>query len=157
MSLIEQIKTRNYTDLINEGARVSLVGSVASGTDTIICPMPADRFMIITGYNLSTDSLTPILASIGLKHGSDPTIEFCRAYVGGGAMLSRDLSFGNWIYGNLGYNIVISAAGNIIYTIDGRLCAGLVPLGYIQQIGSKEHANPYFGPPSGKDRGQSEL
>jgi hypothetical protein len=157
MSLIQQIKSKAFTDLINEGARLALTGTLGSGTDQVIYSMPASRFFIVAGYSISSGSVTSVEVRLAIKKGTDPAMEFFRGHVGAGMPISRDLSFGNMLYGDLGYSLVASSDGTFSYTIDGRLSSGLTPLGYIQQIGSKEHNNPYFGPESGKDRGQMEL
>lgn len=157
MSLIQQIKSKALTDLINEGARVSLTGTLGAGTDQVIYPMPADRFFIVAGYSISSGSATAVEVRLALKKGTDPAMEFFRGHVGAGMSISRDLPFGNMLYGDLEYSLVATSDGVFSYTIDGRLSSGLTPLNYIQQIGSKEHFNPYFGPESGKDRGQMEL
>lgn len=157
MSLIQQIKSKAFTDLINEGARVALTGTLGSGNDQSIHSVPSDRFFIVAGYCISSNSATAVEVKLAFKKGSDPAIEFFRGYVGTGTSIVRDLPFGNMLYGDLGYSLVASSSGTFSYTIDGRLSSGLAPLNYIQQIGSKEHSNPYFGPESGKARGQMEL
>jgi hypothetical protein len=156
MSLIQQIKTRTLQDLINEGARCHIPGTVATGTNQVILNIPSDRYIIITGYHFSSDSATPILVSLGLKNGG-ATTEIFRAYVGNGMTVDKVLSFTDWIYGDLDYDVVLSTAGSVAYTITGKISSSPVPLGYIEQIGCQNHANPYFGPVSGDARGQSEF
>jgi hypothetical protein len=156
MSLIQQIKSRTLQDLINEGARCHLTGPLAAGSDQVVVNVPADRFFVITGYHFSSDSATPILVSLGLK-SSGATTEVFRGYVGNGMVVDKVLSFMDWVYGDLDYDVVVSFYGTVAYTISGRISSSPVPLGYIEQIGTKNHANPYFGLPSGDARGQSEF
>lgn len=158
MSLIQNIKTRRHDDLINEGSRITLTGTLTSGTDHVVLSSSSSRFVIVTGYHLSTNASGSILVSIGLKTGSDPTTDIFQGYIGNSVVGSRTLSFGDWIYGDLEYDLVITVPSDTVaYTIDGRVSSSPAALGYIQQIGSQEHANPYFGLESGAARGQMEF
>lgn len=164
MSLIQSIKSRRLDDLINEGARVTVTGTATpSGTSTILALLdPPDvgeegQSVIITGYQLSSTSGTPLLVSLGLDDGTAVT-DFFTGYVGGGQVIDHSYPLGAWVFSGLGDNIVITAAsGTFAYTIDGRITRGINPLGYIERIGTKNHSNPVFPDESGRARGQSEF
>lgn len=161
MSLISRIRTRTLQDLINEGTRVTVTG-VASGvtSEEVILSIPEDRVAIITGYHLSSDSSTPELVHLGLKGGTPEVVnEFFVGYVSDKTSVNHSYELGDWRYGELGHDVIISVDGaiDVAYTIDIRTISELVPKGYIEQIGNKNHSNPFFGLESGRDRGQSEF
>ena len=165
MSLIQNIKSRRLDDLINEGARVTFTGTATPGGSIITLitlTTPPDigeegQSFILTGYQVSSDSGTPLLVTMGFDDGTAIN-NFFTGYIGGGQTAEISYALGDWTFGELGDNIVIEAAsGTFAYTIDGRITRGISPLGYIQQIGSKEHENPVFAPEKGRARGQSEF
>jgi len=165
MSLIQGIKSRRFDDLINEGARVAITGTAAlSGSSVTLLSLldPPDtgeegQSFILTGYQLSSDEGSPIEVALGFDDGTTVT-DFFTGFVGGGQVIDHALTLGDWIFSDLGDDIVITAgSGTFAFTIDGRIIRGIKPLGYIQQIGSKEHANPVFPPDNGRLRGQSEF
>jgi hypothetical protein len=156
MSLIQKITSRTFGDLINEGARAHYTGTLSSGADQVIIGVPATRIFVVTSYHFSSPSASAFLVSLGLNDGLTTTDIF-QGYVGAGQVLDRVLSMADWVYGDLGCNVVVSTAGDVAYTISGRINMQLTPLGYIEQIGTKNHANPVFPPESGSARGLSEF
>jgi hypothetical protein len=163
MSLIQRISSRRLEDTINEGSRVVVTGTVAGGaTDSILLNVADDRYIVVTGLHLSTNSATttPVLVSLGLRSGSNPTITFFNGFLSPSSPVTIVYALGNWRYGDLGYDLVITVGtttNTIAYTIDMRQGASPTPLGYIEQIGAKTHANPVFPDESGLARGQSEA
>ena len=159
MSLISTIKSRTLGDLINEGQRVSLTGTVSAGADQVALAIPDTRAFVITGVVLSTDNAAANLVAVGFKKGADPTLSAVGGYITSNSMLSKTYAVGDWRYGDLGYSVVISAdKANVAYTIDGRIISSPAPLGYIQHEGAKAHCFAVtFGPESGKARGQTEV
>jgi hypothetical protein len=161
MSLISRINYRKLEDLANTGFKASLTGSFAGAvTDHIIVtpdltnrdiftvngadtPIPPEeKFFIVTGYRISTDSATPIEVKLGFKHGADPTVVFFDGFIGGTAgSVDRILVLGDWVFGAQAYDLVITTgAGNFAFTVTGRVCYEKVPLGFVQHGGSAEHS-----------------
>jgi hypothetical protein len=161
MSLIETVGVRNFSDIINEGSRATYTGTITGPkTDEIVTPVPDDRFLIVVSYIFTSPTVAPDLVSFGLRGGVPAsTMDLFEGYVGSGNQVHHHYSPGDWRYGELGWDLVMSvpAGLDVAYTFNCRISSSPEPLGYIQQIGSKEHANPYFGPESGRERGQSEL
>lgn len=165
MSLIQSIKTRRFDDLINEGVRTTLTGTFSgTGSEVTLQELqtPASegeegQSFILTGYQFSSDAGSPVLVTLGFNDGSTTTDVF-NGYVGGGQTIDHTYSLGDWIFSDLGDNIVAQApSGTIAYTIEGRFIRGIKPLGYIERIGTPNHSNPVFPPDSGLARGQSEF
>jgi hypothetical protein len=159
MSLISTIKSRILGDLINEGQRVSLTGTVSAGADQVVFVAPANRAFVITGVVLSTDNAAANLVAVGFKKGAEASLSVVGGYITSGSMLNKTYAIGDWRYGDLNYNVVISAdKSNVSYTIDGRVISSPAPLGYVQHEGAKAHCfAATFGPESGKARGQTEV
>lgn len=159
MSLIQTIKTKVPADLLNGGAVGVYTGQLTSGTDVIIATLPVERQFAVMTFLLT--SATNVECRLGFKTGSSGTIEFFRGFVGpsGTPMI---LPMESWIWSDLSatgsqVSLVCTVAGTIDYTILTKIFSSKIPLNYIEEIGVKAHANPYFGLPSGKDRGQSEF
>ena len=159
MSLIQTISARREEDLLNEGARVVIDGTVSGAVSgEILLSIPENRFFIVTGYHLSSSSGSSIAVNLSLTNGSD-TFSFFTGFLSTTQTASRVLGYGDWIYGALDQDLVmdIDSAGDVSFTIDGRVSSSPTPLGYIEQIGVKTHSNPVFPPDSGLARGQSEF
>lgn len=161
MSLIQNIKARRIEDFFTEGSLVTLTGTVSAGsTDEVILSVPDNRFVIVTAYQFSTDNGSAELMSFGLRGGTPPsTLDLFTGFVGGGQTFDHNFGFADWRFGDLGYDVVVTNTGasSVAYTVDLRISSSPEPLGYIERIGTKNHANPFFGLESGADRGQSEF
>lgn len=158
MSLSQKIVSRSYQDIINEGLKTTVTGTKAGAvTNSSILDLPDNRFFILTGYNLSTDSATAILVSILFKKDA-VTAELFKGYIALGSGVNHVYVPGDWRYGDLGYDLVITTSGgNVAYTVDGRISSSPTPLGYIEHDGSPAHTQPWFPDPAGANRGQSEF
>lgn len=163
MSLINKITSRRLDDLLNDGARLSLTGTLAGGTtDGVILSVPDNRYLMIAGFHLSSNnsSADPVLVSLGLKLGTVATQTFFQGYVGPSSPVSMIYVLGDWRFGDLGYDLVATTGvtiNTLAFTVFARQCFSPTPLGYIEQIGAPTHANPVFPEDSGLARGQSEL
>ena len=158
MSLISTIKSRTLGDLINEGLRISLTGIVSAGTDKVIWASTADRAFVITGITLSTDNSAANTVAVGFKKGAAATAYVAAGYITSGSMFDKTYAVGDWRYGDLNYDIVLSATlSNVAYTIDGRIISTPAPLGYVEHEGAIGHVfAAFFAPQSGSNRGQTE-
>ncbi len=161
MSLINIITYRKLEDLANEGYRLTLTGSLAgavvdsiivtpdvqvrdiSTTNGTLVALPAtEKYLMITGFRLSTDSATPAEVSLGFKKGATATNTFFRGYIGGTAgSVDKCLPLGDWKFGDLEHLLVatVPAGTTVSYTIDARISYSKKPLGFIQQLGNKGH------------------
>jgi len=158
MSLISSIKTRRVEDIMNQGYRASLTGTVATVTDNVILSGVADRAFVCMSFILTTDSASNISVSLGYRTGSTTTKFFEGYLTAAGGPLSFTYGMGDEKYSELGHSLVITtSAGNVKYSINGRVISEKVPLGYIEHLGAPAHnTSPYFPAESGRDRGQSE-
>jgi hypothetical protein len=155
MSAINKIKARRLDDLINEGFKTILTGSVGAVTDTILIAIPTNRAVIVTGFTLSTNNSSAVLASLGLKIGSGTTTNIFQAYLKDVSPITKTYSLGDWIYGDLSQSLVITtSAGTVAYSVDVRIIMSPTPLGYVEHDGAVGHSAPWFPPASGLDRGQ---
>lgn len=164
MSLISSIKTKRLEDFMNGGSKMVLTGTVSGVVaDSAILALPHERIMFVSSYVLTSNNATPILVSLGFKAGAGATLEFFRGYVSSTASVSVVLDPHDWVYGPLSTTttqvslVITTSAGNVVYTIGGKVFAEKNPLGYIEQIGAQTHANPYFNVESGYYRAQSEF
>jgi len=134
MSLIYSIKTRQMSDLINQGVRLALNGTVASAvTDGVIMAGANERNIVVTGWSLSSKSSTDVLVSLGFKVAGQDTGNFLSCYVRSGSPIAQIYQIGDERYGASAACLVITTDGNdVAYTVDGRLLADKVGLGYIQ-------------------------
>jgi hypothetical protein len=175
MSLINILTYRKLEDLSNDGYRLALTGLIAGAvTDSIIVTpdvqvrdintptgslvtLPAaEKYLMITGYRLSTDSVAPVEVSLGFKKGVDATNTFFQGFIGGAAgSVERCLPLGDWKFGDLEHLLVITAGAiNVSYTIDARVSYSKVPKNFIQQLGNLEHDSlAHFPPESSLNRG----
>lgn len=145
MSLIYTITSRSMQDLINEGDKLVMTGTFGSGTDQIIQAAAADRAFIVTGFSLTTNNGTPFLVSLGFKQGSTSTQVFHQSYVGSSMPIVRDYALGAWVNGGLGYNLVLTSAGTVYYTINMRSTAIKAGINYVESdTGATGHAGPYY-------------
>lgn len=159
MSLIATIKTKVPQDLLNGGAVGIYTGQASSATNQVIATLADERQFAVSGFMLT--SATSIEARLAFRVGSTNT-EFFRGFCGpSGAHVILPIEA--WIWSDLSLTaspislVITTAAGVVDYTVMTKIFASKTPLGYIQQIGTQEHANPYFGPESGLARGQSEF
>ena len=145
-------------DLINEGFKMTVAGSTNSGTDLVLLPVDNTRGIIVTGAYLSSDNATTQLVTLGFKTGSNATITFFEAYINSSNPASFAWPLGDFRYGDLNYNLVMTCAQNhVAYSVFCRSYNSPMPLGYIEQLGAKAHHSPIFPPVSGTDRGESEF
>jgi hypothetical protein len=158
MSLSQKITSRSYQDLINEGLKTTITGTKSGAvTNSVLLDMPSNRFFILTGYSVSTDSAAAILVSLSLKKDAI-VVELFTGYIALGSGIVIAYSPGDWRYGDLDYDLVITTSGgNVAYTVDGRISSSPTPLGYIEHDGSPAHTQPWFPDAGGKNRGQSEF
>ena len=135
MSLIYTIKTRRFEDILNQGARIALTGIVpALITDGVIQPGGVERNIVVTGWALSSSSNTDVLVSLGFKVSGKPTVAFASAYVKSGSSMTMIYPLGDERYGDSAGSLVITTNGGpVVYTINGRIIAEKVGLGYIQR------------------------
>jgi hypothetical protein len=158
MSTISKIKARRLDDLVNEGYSTTLVGTVGTVTDSTLIGIPSNRAVVVTGFTLSTNNAGPILVSLGLKNGSNPTTTIFQMYMGSASPAEKTYSIGDWKYGELADSLVITSAGSTVaYSIDIRIISSPVALGYVEHDGATGHSAPWFPPASGLARGQSEV
>lgn len=161
MSLIQTIKSRPQTDLINEGSKVAFTGTVTNGvTDSVIWQCPSDRSLILCGITVSTSASTSIQVSIGWKTGSDATTYFFTGFVVAGGPITITPQLGDWYRSDLGQKLVITTSGTGVtaYSLDCRMTSSPAAVNYVSHEGSVDHAGrPVFPPPSGKTRGQMEI
>lgn len=156
MSLISRITARIGSDLLNEGLRVSLTGSVSAGSgNTTILSVAADRAFIVTGFYVSTDSTTAVPVSLSLGSNS-----FFSGYIAAGSGANVIFSSDDWRFGSLDEDVVINSAsgsGTILYSVYGRLTSFPEALGYIERDANSTHQAPRFSDESGLARGQYEF
>lgn len=159
MSLIFQIKSRRAEDLVNEGFRASLTGELNAGVDQVVLSCPSDRLFAVAAVVISTNDDTPGLVQVGFKSGVLATSEFIRVFLAAdGDVLEHSYAVGDWRYGALGHNLVITTAVHIAYTIDCRIISEPAALGYIAREGAIGHSHGAVYPSeSGRERGQSEF
>ena len=143
MSLIHTIQTRSMQDLINEGEKLVLTGSVGAGADQVIRVAGTDRAFIITGFSLTTDA-GPFLAGLGFKKDPGATMYFYEGFIGPTAPMIRDYALGAWVNGGLGYSLVITTLGTTYYTINLRSTAIKAGIGYAEYDGAAGHSAPWF-------------
>ncbi len=149
MSLIQRIVTRRLDDIINQGYRFALTGSVAQVTDTAIQAGASERTIVTTGFVISTTSVTDVLVSLGYKTGLSATVNFFQGYIRAAGPISFAYALGDERYSLPGDALVIttSAAGPVIYTMNGRIVGEKVALGYIEHAGAPAHSgSPGFPP-----------
>jgi hypothetical protein len=149
MSLVQRITTRRLDDIINQGYRFALTGSVGTVTDTAIQTGAIERTIVTTGFVLSTTSATDVLVSLGYKAGVSATVTFFQGYVRAGGPIIFVYSLGDERYSIPGDALVITtnAAGPVVYTINGRIVGEKVALGYIEHAGAPAHSgSPGFPP-----------
>lgn len=158
MSLVTSIKTKQLSDIINQGLRLSLTGSIGSVTDGVIQTGGAERAFVVTGITLSTDSATSILVSLGFK-GDGATAVFFSAYVIKGGSITVQYPIGDEKYSDIAQSLVVTtnAAGPVVYSIDARLISEKTPLGYIQYPGCQDHHSPWFPSTNADERGVSRF
>jgi len=144
MSLIYTIMTRSMQDLINEGDKLVLTGTFGAGTDHVIQAAAADRAFIITGFSLTTNNGTPFLASLGFKLGTTSTQVFHNGYIGSSMPIIRDYALGAWVNGGIGYNLVLTTAGTVYYTINMRSTAIKAGINYVEQDNATGHGGAWF-------------
>lgn len=160
MSLIFSIKSRKFEDLLNDGAKVTITGTISGNvTDQIVFACGA-RALTVTGIALSLNNATPALVSLGFKKGAESTLVFFNGYVGANGPVVVQIPLGSWYYGDLEYNVVVttsSNAGNLAFSIDMRTGGTPTPLGYIEQIGVKSHTSPRFPDENAVNRGVSQV
>jgi hypothetical protein len=161
MSLMQSIKTRRLEDLINEGQRVFLTNtfSGADVTNFVLETLPVERALVITSICLTCDQAIGPYISLSWRKGSAPAIPF---FVATMAQFPLPIVYppGQWIYGDLNYDLVITTfglTGNLCCTINGRFIAEKAPLNYTEHDGASGHAAPWFPDPNGRLRGQSEV
>jgi len=161
MSLIQRVTARNQIDLINEGLQYSATG-VTGGmvTNMVVVPISTDRAPIVMGFTL-TSAAGPTLVSIGFKKGSDSTIIFFEGHVASAGPVTVSYGPTGWYRGDLGYNVVLTSAGNIAYSIDAKVTSFPAALGYVEHEGGQSPSGhmgrAWLPPQSGLDRGQSEV
>jgi len=133
MSLIYNIKTRRFEDLINQGLRLALTDSTSNAVvDGVVMAGGQERNFVITGWVLSTNSATDIKVTLGFKVAGQSTSTFATAYIKSGSSISMDYQLGDERYSDSAASIVITADGGpVAYTINGRLLADKVGIGYI--------------------------
>lgn len=149
MSLIQRITTRRLEDIINQGYRFGLTGSVGTVTDSAIQAGISERTIVTTGFVLSTTSATDVIVSLGYKNGVAATVNFFQGYIRAGGPIVFTYGIGDERYSAPGESLVIttSAAGATIYTINGRIIGEKVALGYIEHLGASAHSgSPGFPP-----------
>jgi len=158
MSLIQRINYHKLEDTLNEGFKLSLAGTYnVDVTDSVIRAVSGEQAVMVSAISLSSNSDTPCLVSLGLKKGVDATVEFFRAYVSKSGPIMRSPVAGDWYRGTNSYNLVITvsglAGGILAVSIDARLTSDKEPLGYIEQIGTPNHASPRFADENAVNRG----
>ena len=146
LSLIQRIATRRLEDVIYQGYRFGLTGSIAQLTDSIIQAGATDRTIVITSFVLSSTSATDVLVNLGFKTGVNPTVIFFQSYVKSGAPVTLAYTLGDEKYSIPGDGLVMttSASGPTSYTINGRIVGEKVSLGYIQIEGAGHSGAPGF-------------
>jgi len=154
MSLIQKIKSRRVDDLINEGYRTVLTGTLGAGNDQPVMGIPNTKAVIITGYVLSAHMGTP-LVTMTLKSPTQTNVMFL-GYVSATAPINKTYSAADWIYGELYQSLLISTTAAVTYTIDVRVISPSIPIGYIEGDGAKGHTAPHFADENGRKRGQTD-
>lgn len=146
MSLIQKITTRRFEDVINQGYRFGLTGSVASVTDTAVQAGATDRSIVVTSFIISTTSATDVLVSLGFKDGVLTTRTFFSGYVKTGSPIVFGYGIGDERYSNPTEALVITtnAAGPTVYTVNGRIIGEKIALGYIQIEGAGHSGAPGY-------------
>ena len=145
MSLIYTIMSRSMQDMLNEGDKLVLTGNFLTGTDMVVHAAAADRAFIITGFSLTTSTATPFLVSLGFKSGTTSTQVFHQSWVSASMPIVRDYSFGAWVNGGIGYDLVLTTTGFVYYTINMRSTAIKAGINYVESdTGSLGHAGPYY-------------
>jgi hypothetical protein len=147
MSLIQRITARSFQDVINQGFRFSLTGSVGTVTDTVIQAAAAERTIVVTGIIVSTSSAIDVNVTIGFK-GTGASVPFFSGYIKTGSSISYPYPMGDERYSNVGDALVITtdANGPVVYTVNGRIIGEKVSLGYIQIEGAGHSGAPGFPP-----------
>lgn len=161
MSLVQRVTSRNQIDLLNEGLSYSATGSTGGAvTDMVIVPISAERAPIITGFTLSSSG-GPFLVTLGFKRGAEATLVFFQGIVSSTTPISVYYNQFAWYRGDLAYQVVITAAGDVSYSVDSKITSFPAALGYVEHEGGQSpsgHLGRAMLPPqSGFDRGQSEL
>lgn len=159
MSLIQEIKTRRLEDVINEGAKVALTGTMSgSGTDQVLFASDTSRSIIVSGFTLSSSSGSVVLMSLGFKPNGGSTLNFFQGYVNS---ITRTYALGDWYRGGPGDSLVITSAAACAYTVDVRLGSTPLVLGYIEHEfgrGASGHrAKAVFPDEAGANRGLMEI
>ena len=132
MSLIYTIKTRRMEDILNQGFRLALNGTVGTVTDSVIMAGGQERNIVVTGWSLSTNSQTDVLASLGFQVAGQPSVAFATCYVRSGSSITMPYQLGDERYGDSAASLVITTSGGTVaYTINGRLISEKVGLGYV--------------------------
>lgn len=165
MSIATTVRARNANDLINEGSRLAIEGIEAGvASDSVILEAGSERALVVTGFSLTTDNVNPVLVSLGLKKGTDPTMTFWQGYVSSGGPVIMSYAPENWFRGDLDYDVVIStSAGSVAYTVDMKRTSYPAPLGYLHRVGAQgtfdvaHSSRAIFPEQSGRERGQMTI
>lgn len=146
MSLTQRITSRRMEDIVNQGYRYALTGSVGSVTDSSVQSAASERTIVVTGFAISSSSATDVLVSLGFKTGSSATVTFFQGYTKSGAPIVYNYTFGDEKYSLPGDALVITtnAVGPTVYTVNGRIIGEKVSLGYIQVEGAGHSGAPGF-------------
>jgi len=146
MSLIQKITTRRFEDIINQGYRFGLTGSVGTVTDTAIQAGATDRSIVVTSFVLSTTSATDVIVSLGFKDGVTTTRTFFSGYIRAAGPIIFSYSTGDERYSNPTEALVITtdAGGPVIYTVNGRIIGEKIAKGYIEIEGAGHSGAPGY-------------
>lgn len=163
MSLIQRIVNRRVEDIINQGLRLGLVDSAFVGTtnNVIYGPQP-ERVIVVTGFILTTNSTSPVLVTLSfLSADGNVKNPFAAGYIQAGLALNCQYTMGDERYSPVGDSLVMDAgsgSGSVVCTVNARIIAEKVALGYIERGGATAHSfpppgtsygSPNFPPPCG--------
>ena len=117
--LIQQIKSRTVGDIINQGYRAGLTGTVGTVTNSIVYPSNSQRIIVVTGVVITTNSSTDVLVSLNFSSNGTP---FFQGYVKTGMCLAMEYSLGDERYSAPEDALwITTTGGTVAYTINARI------------------------------------
>lgn len=127
MSAISKIKSRAFSDLINEGLAIPSTGVTGgSQTDYVVLEGASDRVPLLCGFSVTTSDTSAIAVSIGFKNGISATRNIWSGLISLSSPIVRQYPGENWYWGELGDKVVLTCNENVTFTLDIRLTTSLV-------------------------------
>ena len=117
--LIYNVKSRTVGDIVNQGYRAGLTGTVGAVSKQTVYPSNPQRVIVVTGVCITASSASPILVSLNFSSNGTP---FFQGYVQSGAVLQMEYALGDERYSlNEDSLTITTTGGTVAYTINARI------------------------------------